>query len=75
MAQLLITTKGRITNVVLPDLTEEEVLSFSSIAEAILYVHTQHPKANNRSIADLVSKYHTKEISTNWVYNVLNKNK
>ena len=68
---MLIQTKARSNSTVLPDLTKEEIEKFESIADAIRYIKKKHPEASYGSIAKLVSKYHTKEVKTQWVYNVL----
>lgn len=70
MSQLLIATKQRSASVSLPDLSKEEVQQFVSIADAIRYLIKKYPEASNGSIARLVSKYHTKEVRVQWVYNV-----
>ncbi len=73
MTQVLIATKGRSNTQVLPDLTDAEVKKFTSIADAIRYVSKKYPEASNGSIAKLLSKYHTKDIRPQHVYNVKNQ--
>lgn len=73
MSQVLIATKGRNEATILPKLSDEEVKSFNSIADAIRYVHNKYPTASNGSIAKLLTNYHTKPIRPQHVYNVLHQ--
>ena len=71
---LMIKTNRQKAQTTLPDLTDDEIKKFNSIADAIRYVSKKYPDASNGSIAKLLSKYHPNgNVRPQHVYNVLHQ--
>lgn len=73
MTQILIATKGRATTQDVEILTEAEIKKCTSMADAIRACVAKDPQLSNGTIARFLSKYHTKDVRPQWVYNVRNQ--
>lgn len=54
-------------------LTDAEIESCVSVADAIRKCIKKHPNVSNGTIARFISKHHNKEVRVQWVYNVRNQ--
>ena len=70
---IMIKTKGRSKTEDVTILTDAELQSCESIADAIRKCVKKDPTLSNGTIAKFLSKHHTKDVRPQWVYNVRNQ--
>lgn len=67
---IMIKTKGRSTTIDKDILTDDQLKSVESMADAIRLCIKVDPNASNGTIARFLSKHHTKKVPPQWIYNV-----